>query len=171
MNTACKLGLALASALWMTTAIGAPPPASSGSADSAQARPEASGHASKSNLMKSGAMHDALGVAMQAFGLAAVNPDATESQKQAAANHMMQNVFQRELHGGAGSAQSDAPKASTPAPTDVPTDAVRRAGYEASRAFHEDPNSQATADAVRRLILTADGKLPPAKPAQDDGQH
>lgn len=168
MNTACKLGVALASILWMTAATGAPPPASSGSTDSAS---EVSRHASKSNLMKSGAMHDALGVAMQAFGFAAAHPDATEPQKQASANHMMQDVFRRELHGGAGSAQSGAPKASTPAPTDVPTDAVRRAGYEASRAFHEDPNSQATADAVRRLILTADGELPPARPAQDDDQH
>lgn len=39
-------------------------------------------------------------------------------------------------------------------------DAARRAGYEASRAFHQDPNSRETADAIRRLIRIADGRLP-----------
>lgn len=45
----------------------------------------------------SGAMSDAAGVAAQAFGFAAENPDATEAEKQAAAERMMQGVFQGEL--------------------------------------------------------------------------
>lgn len=123
--------------------------------------------------MQSDAMRNALGVAMQAFGFAASHPDATETEKRAAANRMMQGVFDRELHGGSGKRQADSAKSSPPTPPDVPVDAVRRAGYEASRAYHENPDSQETADAIRRLILTADGKLPaggsPSKPAHDDG--
>ena len=103
--------------------------------------------------MQSDAMRNALGVAMQAFGFAASHPDATETEKRTAAHRMMQGVFDRELHGGFGKRQADSAKSSPPTSPDVPVDAVRRAGYEASRAYHENLDSQETADAIRRLIL------------------
>ena len=61
--------------------------------------------------------------------------------------------------GSASSSSPESPQHASKAQP-VPADAVRRAGYEASRAFHKDPNSQETADAIRRLILTADGRSP-----------
>lgn len=50
--------------------------------------------------MQSGAMRDALGVAVQAFRFAAAHPDASEADKQAAANDIMSRLFRRELDGG-----------------------------------------------------------------------
>lgn len=163
MQHANRIAIALAGVLCVTLAVAAPPPSSA----------RADRHASKPSLMQSGAMRDALSVAQQAFGFAASHPDASEAEKRSAANRMMQGIFRRELNGNTGNGQAGKSQASHSASPDVPMDAARRAGYEASRAFHEDPDSQETADAIRRLILTADGKLPadqqtPPKPAPDD---
>lgn len=56
---------------------------------------------------QSDAMRDAASVARQAFGFAAENPNATEAEKQAAANRMMQGVFQQELQGDAQPSRAD----------------------------------------------------------------
>jgi hypothetical protein len=58
--------------------------------------------------MQSGAMHDAMGVAMQALRFAAQHPEASEADKQAKANDIMSRLFQRELNDGAPDKRSTA---------------------------------------------------------------
>lgn len=64
---------------------------------------------------QSDAMSDAAGVAAQAFGFAAENPDATEAEKQAAAERMMQGVFEGELADDAVALPQARPQPAQPA--------------------------------------------------------
>lgn len=47
----------------------------------------------------SDAMRDATSVLHQTIGFSQANPNATDAERQAAANRMMQGIFQRELNG------------------------------------------------------------------------
>lgn len=64
--------------------------------------------------MRSDAMHDALGVAMQALRFAAQHPDASEAGKQAKANEIMSRLFQRELNEGAPGERSHVQQQAAP---------------------------------------------------------
>lgn len=72
----------------------------------------------------------------------------------------------------AASDKAHKPGAVPDAQTLANMDPVQRAGYEASKAFHKKPNSKETANAIRRLLMTADGTLPAEQKstnADDDG--
>lgn len=108
--TFTRIAVALAGALFAACATGAPPPAPGSTSSAPGTRP----HAAKDSPMQSGAMHDAMGVAMQALRFAAQHPEASEADKQAKANDIMSRLFQRELNEGAPEERSHTQQQAAP---------------------------------------------------------